>query len=625
MEKENNTILSIIDPLHFNGITRKITMSNVKDNKTSEIFRKEANLIFNNQIHDSKSHEKIWKLYSKSVALATENSENLALAHSNRSAILLHMSKYEDSLLDISRAQNITKNTCLHIKLLIRKAKCLHALGSEESNIALNEAESLLDKIEVENLKNIFINDINETKFTLKKPFEPLETFHNYNVSAIKALNKRNKIGDFSLIKIQYDEKHGRHLIAAKDIKPGQIIYIEKPYIHCVNIENIHLYCSHCLTTTWAGIPCNHCSWTMFCSNECKEKAWEQYHSIECTLYSCIKKKLDDSSTHLAVKALSLALKEYGGIENLQAELAEFDKSKDKFKGFKNNNKIETSMFQTMYILSHDVTKFKMQRHKESVALFLDTLIQSTGLLAEDLCGKKTKSYIRKDYLFFLCALFLRLSTVSEINKLEMWNGSYKCPNGSILKSHCCKSDCCSRGVYIAPVTSLINHSCNPNVNICYSNNHKAVIYALQPIKKGEQILRCYQEEFFFIEKSIRKRLLKNIYNFQCECEACLNDWPSLLLKNDIIINPWSSLYLHKEVELGSYYKRIIDSTFIGSAYYIKMIDSLGKDLERTLKDLPQPALMNIDLMRTLSIIFNQLYGIMLFVPSKCNSEIKFV
>lgn len=73
-------------------------------------------------------HAKILSHYSRSIALAPIESEALALGYGNRSAFLLRISKYKDSILDIDRALKITNSKILKIKLLCRKIECLKNL-----------------------------------------------------------------------------------------------------------------------------------------------------------------------------------------------------------------------------------------------------------------------------------------------------------------------------------------------------------------------------------------------------------------------------------------------------------------------------------------------------------------
>ena len=95
-----------------------------KHNELSEKSRKVGNEMFMRPGHNADVHEKIWDCYSASVALAPSRSATLAFAYGNRSALLLHLRKYEDSVRDIDKALRITEQIPLRVKLLCRKAEC---------------------------------------------------------------------------------------------------------------------------------------------------------------------------------------------------------------------------------------------------------------------------------------------------------------------------------------------------------------------------------------------------------------------------------------------------------------------------------------------------------------------
>lgn len=92
--------------------------------------RNEGNKLFvARDNHNARVHEEIWKLYSRSIAHAPNESEELALGYGNRSALLLHLEKFEESIIDIERALKITGSSTLKEKLLNRKKTCLDALS----------------------------------------------------------------------------------------------------------------------------------------------------------------------------------------------------------------------------------------------------------------------------------------------------------------------------------------------------------------------------------------------------------------------------------------------------------------------------------------------------------------
>lgn len=73
-------------------------------------------------------------------------------------------------------------------------------------------------------------------------------------------------------------------------------------------------------------------------------------------------------------------------------------------------------------------------------------------------------------------------------------------------------------GLGVFPTEAMLNHSCEPNCTIKFPNNHLAHIIATKDIKKGEEILHCYIENFQPVED--RQYDLYE-YGFTCECPKC--------------------------------------------------------------------------------------------------------
>ncbi|XP_014210617.1 SET and MYND domain-containing protein 4-like [Copidosoma floridanum] len=91
-------------------------------------YRNMGNKVFREPRHDAKSHMQIWRFYSYSIAHAPPGSDHLALGYANRSALLLHLRKFEECIRDVDRTLKITKCCELKAKLLCRKTECLVAL-----------------------------------------------------------------------------------------------------------------------------------------------------------------------------------------------------------------------------------------------------------------------------------------------------------------------------------------------------------------------------------------------------------------------------------------------------------------------------------------------------------------
>lgn len=230
-----------------------------KCSETSTKFRKEGNLLYLS-VHGEDTHMQVLSLYSKSIAFAPENSEVLALAFGNRSALLLHMQKYEECIIDIDKAVSISKSDELKTKLLARK---------ETSKKLINEI----------NLKKI-----SETKickgFAGEKVSKKLEIPKIVPSKKVPCISKG--------VTLRNSEKFGRHMVADKDFKPGEIIGVEEAYVGFPQPDKLYVIFSHCLSQMWNGIPCDFCSMSIYCSKNCKNLAWQEYHEIECSIVANI-------------------------------------------------------------------------------------------------------------------------------------------------------------------------------------------------------------------------------------------------------------------------------------------------------------------------------------------------
>ncbi|KAF8568308.1 hypothetical protein P879_01693 [Paragonimus westermani] len=88
----------------------------------------------------------------------------------------------------------------------------------------------------------------------------------------------------------------------------------------------------------------------------------------------------------------------------------------------------------------------------------------------------------------------------------------------------------CEVGSALYPILSLINHSCNPNVAHVYLANGHCGLYALRVIRAGDALYGNYGYHYATHSLAERQRLLLDQYCFECQCEACLENWSNLNL-----------------------------------------------------------------------------------------------
>lgn len=295
-----------------------------KPSEASEAFRKEGNCLYMRKPHDSYTHTQIFQHYCRAILTAPNGSECLALGYGNRSAFLLHINKFEDCIKDIDRAVKITRSNELKVKLLCRKAECLKKLGSSEADVALQEANKHMDKVDSDGTEHYsaLIGKVKAMKLTVDSSGSEKE----------KIMSETKDPSE--CIKIAYTKKFGRHLLAAKDYAPGDIIFVEKTYVTHINRRMIFTNCDYCLKTAWSGVPCSDCSWTIFCSEECRDKATEIYHDVECSLIPFLKLSIKDDLLDMArlnLRSVIIAVREAGSVSELMKRLKVVDTCAGRF------------------------------------------------------------------------------------------------------------------------------------------------------------------------------------------------------------------------------------------------------------------------------------------------------
>ncbi len=106
--------------------------------------------------------------------------------------------------------------------------------------------------------------------------------------------------------------------------------------------------------------------------------------------------------------------------------------------------------------------------------------------------------------------------------KFELQPTSAKSDNN--LFGNLCEPDVCKIGIY--PLTSLFNHSCDPNVGRANLTDGRLVIMATKDLKVGDELFMSYGYEFTTNDLEDRQENLAASYLFNCECIACENNWP---------------------------------------------------------------------------------------------------
>ncbi|KAJ8667049.1 hypothetical protein QAD02_008711 [Eretmocerus hayati] len=125
MEDERERISFILKqllPLMIQEVPNLTQKRISKNAMQSENLRVQANKIFAKKPHSSHEHMQIWKLYSKSIALAPPFSKELSSALYNRSSLSIHLDKQIECNQDLMYAEKCECSEILKMKIIYQKA-----------------------------------------------------------------------------------------------------------------------------------------------------------------------------------------------------------------------------------------------------------------------------------------------------------------------------------------------------------------------------------------------------------------------------------------------------------------------------------------------------------------------
>ncbi|CAL4064349.1 unnamed protein product, partial [Meganyctiphanes norvegica] len=492
----------------------------------------------------------------------------LGMSYSKRAKLLFELNQYEKSLMDINRATEFSYTGHMPLDLFELKKKCITAIQTKQEN-GWKKSLQTLDDIEfsdmtteesITKMRSImkqfcnnkslgYINQINvenmeeeDLIFAYDNPVSPdLEEVN----PAIPSLS--------SAVKIEYSPEKGRHTVAARDIKPGEIVAVEKAYNWTVDIMSptaSATFCRSCLSRTAAPIPCPNCHKVVFCSDECREIGLSTLHRIECGM---IPTMVEIGS--FALPRVFSIISQIPFIElktrvpTLRKEVHEKHRQ---YHGFDENSVYDSEKYQSVYHMEGNFTKRTVNQllHLCTVSfIMVKMLIESkqyfideTGCLFEP--TESDIVLVGSVCLDHICKVLCNSAEIDE----------YQVKIDEKKDGH----DTMKIGSGIFPAICLMNHSCNPSTMI-NSYGTMAVCHAVKFIAAGEDVTYTYNMTYYNHELSERQKETLDHYHFSCECEACLGNWKvkisdhklsSRKLIKQIDEDPKSDIYKEKVKEI---------------------------------------------------------------------------
>ncbi|XP_059469549.1 SET and MYND domain-containing protein 4-like [Neocloeon triangulifer] len=305
-----------------------------------------------------------------------------------------------------------------------------------------------------------------------------------------------------SAVRIHFTQQLGRHLIAKRDIQPGEVLICEEPFAAVLAPECRQTHCSLCMKRPATLIPCNYCSLAYFCDENCRSNAWKKFHENECritTKFLTVTTNEDNGEEILLAIRLICTV----GLEEIKRFLETFP-SQDQILGF-----TDGKYFPNFNAVFHLVTNLE-QVPKD----YLNTGCRIALHLIR--CFNVPDSF---------AAIFLRIILGLDSNTHSM---------REMIRDETVGLKFNVIGCAIYPSAALCNHSCDPNLFRATHGNY-TVHRARRLIRSGEILTECYKSLFIHSPTKERRSYCKMFYYFECGCEACVKDWPLL---EDLPENP---------------------------------------------------------------------------------------
>ncbi|KAI8439289.1 hypothetical protein MSG28_013122 [Choristoneura fumiferana] len=445
---------------------------------------------------------KAWQYYNLSLLHAPVESDDYTLALSNRSAVFFSMKKYQESLKDVEQVLSLKYPEKLKDKLTKRQKSCVEILKGESENVVPTISDKI-DKI-------------------LKLRGDKDSTY-------LCASNK---------LQVAYNEDMGRHVVAREDIKVGEVLVEEEPYLVLLQKSQYLFSCSYCLSREMNQFPCKSCCFALYCSNQCKELAWNEYHSVECPLMASL---VDLKFTKLELLSLRVTIKarsDHADWESLLKTVEDAESNlNSEHRGciLKDNKWIYDSKHYTaIHTLASNVEKRSVSdifQKAVTAAVFLKFLKDKTDFLPEN-----------EEIHNFVGGMLL-LHVMTSPTNMHGLSTAMEDAYGKFVDDVSLAS---------APYAyhSLVNHSCAPNVvRFSKIGSGQMSLFALRPIAKGMQIFDNYGLHHALQNREERRALLKSQYKFICSCEACVDNWPTYLHMKAGFTRKTLTTKLHKRVK----------------------------------------------------------------------------
>ncbi|XP_037045315.1 uncharacterized protein LOC119080850 [Bradysia coprophila] len=284
-----------------------------------------------------------------------------------------------------------------------------------------------------------------------------------------------------NVLEIQKNAEFGRHVIAKCNIPAGKMIMIEDdfiPYTKATNYiskKHFPMKCNTCNRNATNPIPCSSCTVVMFCNMQCKNE--NEIHKIDC---GAIYYRYDNTNSKYIIQSVLHAI----------------------------------NLFPTIFALRKFVEDAVKADKMEIPASVLDEESKYRMFL-KLWRPPMMKDFIPSTYNYFhtiMCISVIRMKFNTEVKRRFLMH---------LVGHHAVIMLFNSWQGQLSLFTSLLSHSCAPNIQEVYFDSRTALI-TIRPIKRGDQIYSAYKTETSMAAQRLnRKEEIERKFGFRCKCLKC--------------------------------------------------------------------------------------------------------
>ncbi|XP_044007403.1 SET and MYND domain-containing protein 4-like isoform X2 [Aphidius gifuensis] len=201
---------------------------------------------------------------------------------------------------------------------------------------------------------------------------------------------------------------------------------------------------------------------------------------------------------------------------NLKLLIDLADNAKDpRTNGF-TDGKLDDTKYISVYTLARNTEKRSIPDlfGRSLNAVYIVYMLATRSKMFGKVLNNNLENLVNNQFVTFIGGLIMRHQQIIPSNV------------HSIAEENKIPSDPNERAAALMPFYSLFNHTCDPPVTRV-SFGRKMALYAVYPIKKGEQIFDNYGMHYALHPKNYRLSRLYQQFRFVCNCRSCIEDWPT--------------------------------------------------------------------------------------------------